>query len=83
MRPVQDASLVIVEGTNEGTEPRVPVADVRNADEDEPVALENRSQLPHQSLRMGQMLEEVGGDDHVEFLADAVGQPVIQIGLME
>ena len=68
---VEDAALVVVEAAERDAAARVPVAEVRDADDAAaPPARAGRATLASSSLGLAHVLEHVGGDDDVEAVAD-------------
>ena len=83
MTSIQQSALVIVEAPGGHPDPRVPMGEVRDADEDRAARGEPLGDVGEQMLGRDRVLEDVGGDDAVEAGASLRRQPLVEVRLDE
>lgn len=77
---IEDAPLVVVEPSDGRAGAGVPVGDVRDAGEEDPVGPQHRGDLLEDRLGPGEVLEDVGREDDVEGALDPDREPVVEVG---
>ena len=80
---VEDAPLVVVEPADHGAGPRVPVADVRDAQDDGSFGGQHVLALLDEFAGLAEVLQHVGHEHQVESGPDLRGDPLSEVGLVE